>query len=256
MRAIGIIVLLGSMVIFPLFCENLLKNPGMEVNNSMPVEWRLDEFRRDGTVVTIEQGDAHSGNNYVSLENTVDNDSRLIQTVKVKENTHYKISGWIKTENVSDHGFGANLSLNEHWFLSREIKGTRNKWEYVEFYLSVTEDLTMVSVCLRLGGYGGTAIGKASFDDISMVEVDKVPGGDRTFTIGRTNKDESGNKKRKNMRREEERVVEPVTVKKPLVDPRVVISNIIVYSFIILSVGIFCIQLIIVKPVKQETEEE
>lgn len=254
MRVISIIILSGVLFISPVFSQNLLKNPGMEASNSSPTEWRLDEFRKDGTTVKIEQWDAHGGNNYVTLENREDNDARLIQTVKIEDNTKYRVSGWIKTENVSQEGIGANLSLNEHWFISREIKGTNNKWEYVEFYLSATKGLSTVTVCLRLGGYGGTSTGKASFDDISMVKVDKVPGGDRTFTIGRADKDDS-RETENTATSTEESITGTDTEQKSPVDQREPVTNVIVYSLILLSIIVFCIQLIIVKPPKPENKE-
>ncbi|MBN2535790.1 MAG: hypothetical protein JXB88_23120 [Spirochaetales bacterium] len=252
MKLISIFVLLTIMFIFPLAGQNLLQNPGMEENDTEATGWRLDEFLRGGTIVRIEHDGAFGGKNYVSLENTAENDARLIQTVKIEENANYRVSGWIKTENVSDEGIGANLSLNEHWFISREIKGTSDKWEYVEFYLSVTADLKTVTVCLRLGGYGGTSTGKACFDEVSMVKVKDVPGGDRAFTIGRSEKDNSQDRENRN-RNTEESAAGTEDEHKPPADPREITSNIIVYSLVLLSVIVFCIQLIIVKP-KPETE--
>jgi hypothetical protein len=255
MRIIGITICVSFLFIVPLFSQNMLSNPGFEESETEAFGWRLDEFQRDGTIVTIEQGDAHSGNYYVCLENTVPNDARLVQTIKIEEKSHYKISAWIKAIDIPDGGIGANLSINEHAFVSREIKGTNGRWEYVEFYLSVTRDLHTVTPCLRLGGYGGTTTGKACFDDISMVKVDSVPGGDRTLTIGRREKGESRENNNADPGRDERNdvIVEEET---PPVDRDELISQIVVYSLIFLSAAIFSLHLIINKPPEPEKEEE
>ena len=243
------ILLISIIPVSAVFSENLLKNPGMEESDSEALFWSLDEYTRNGSKVRIEKGNAHSGNNCVSIENTRQNDTRLTQSIKVKKNTHYKISGWIKTENVSFEGVGANLSFNNHLFISGEIEGTQKEWQYVEFYLSVLGGIPVMSLCLRLGGYGGISTGKAFFDDLSMEVVKDVPNGSRVFTAG-SSKDIKD--KNPGTNKDIPSQPEPVTGYSLPVNLKEIISHVVVYSLIGLSVIIFCIQLIIVKPKKKK----
>ncbi|MBN2444159.1 MAG: carbohydrate binding domain-containing protein [Spirochaetales bacterium] len=248
MKVIIALIGISTIILTPLFSENLLKNPGMEESDTQPLHWTLDQFNKGGSVVKIEKGIAHSGNNSISINNIEQNDARLMQDVTIKENTIYKISGWIKTENVSYEGIGANLSFNEHWFTSEEIEGTQDDWRYVDFYLSVKYDITRLSFCLRVGGYGGISTGKAYFDDVAMEEVKSIPPDSREFSVGsgkgenkKNNTNTTANTNTKN---------DPVVEQTVPRDPQTMGSMILVYSLLGLAVIVFILQLILVKPEK------
>jgi len=50
----------------------------------------------------VEQEGAQSGQYYVTIENREARDARYLQEVTVSPNSYYKLSGWIKTENVGN----------------------------------------------------------------------------------------------------------------------------------------------------------
>ena len=180
-------------LIFPLYAQNIIINPGMELSNDDIKYWRKDGYNKTATKFVIETGKAHSGRNYVSIISDTPNDAQLIQSIPVKSDTNYRVSGHIMTENVGEDNVGANLSVLDQMFISKDIKGTSGKWEYVEFYIAVKKNVKKVDFCLRLGGYGSVNKGKASFDDISFEETGRIPKGADWISIGGKTRTSSDN---------------------------------------------------------------
>jgi hypothetical protein len=184
-------IIVAFLLISPVFMiasENLLRNPGMEDSDTITPPWREIYFNANISDFLIEKGNAQEGFHFLTIVNREQNDARLVQRVKVQKNATYKISGWIKTKGVAEDNIGANLSLNDYWFISRDIKGTTDHWEYVELYVTVEDDIASVDVALRLGGYGATTTGKASFDNASMEKVNEVPAGNIHYVIEKKEK--------------------------------------------------------------------
>lgn len=154
---------------------NEILNYGFEESDSDIAFWDKWSFTTS-TNVTLHTSPelAHSGNNCVSITNTDSNDSRIRQMVSVKENTLYKISGWIKTENVSEQGKGAIISVFGMFISTPELKGT-NEWTYVELYGRTGTGQTTLELTAGVGGHGGESVGTAYFDDISVEETLDVP---------------------------------------------------------------------------------
>lgn len=164
--------------------ENILFNPSFELlKDGAPVNWVAEAWNKDAGATTFEvqTDNPQEGERYVTITNNVTNDSRYIQSVMVEENKKYKISCYIKAENVSNEGKGANLSIGSQLTTSKEIKGTTNGWEYVELYTLIGKGIKTINVTVGVGGYSATSTGKASFDDVKMVEVDEIPA-DANFT--------------------------------------------------------------------------
>lgn len=159
--------------------ENLLHNPGFEWLDSegSPVGWFTDAYRKTVgyTLYSVEE-DAHEGERAVSIENLGMNDARFAQTVTVEPDTIYRLSGWIRAEEIPDSGHGANLSIADVYVFSRSIYES-DGWEYVECYGITGPEQTEITVFARVGGYSGESMGKASFDSIALNKVDKLPSG-------------------------------------------------------------------------------
>jgi len=166
--------------------ENLLKNPSFEeVDNNMPVGWTTWVWNYQNGVVEfkVEQEGAQSGQYYVTIENREARDARYLQEVTVSPNSYYKLSGWIKTENVGNDVLGANLSLEGVTTYSKDIRGTVDEWQYTELYIKTGENVETIKVSLGLGGYGNLNTGKASFDNVMLEKVDNVPDGARCVIV-------------------------------------------------------------------------
>ena len=64
--------------------------------------------------ITLETEGAKTGDKCIKITSMVPKDVRLMQNVIVEPESLYKISGWIRTENVGNDQKGANLSI---WLL-------------------------------------------------------------------------------------------------------------------------------------------
>ena len=167
--------------------ENLLKNGSFEdISDSLPSVWSTDIYGKDFTGVRffVENKGAYDGNNYVTIENIRPNDAKLIQTVKVKPNTVYKLSCRIKAEGIGENALGANITVFYILETSKDFKDTGRKWEYVELYGRTGKKQDNLIVTARLGGYGNLNTGKASFDDFRL-EQDIAPSNVKVVNLGK-----------------------------------------------------------------------
>jgi len=113
----------------------------------------------------------------VGITNVTANDSRYELTVPAEANSFYKISGWVKTEGVSEEGgAGANISVLGN-FESYEYVFDGDDWKYIEFYGETAKGQAALTIALRLGFYSGENTGTAWFDDVSVYQVVSVPEG-------------------------------------------------------------------------------
>lgn len=159
--------------------ENLLVNPSFEEleTDGLPTGWYEDAYvRQEGYTLYSVVDDAKEGGRSVQINNLGLNDARFAQEVAVEPETLYRLSGWIKTEEVSEEGWGANLSIEDVYVLSEGVHGTSDGWTYVELYGETGEDQYEVTVFARLGGYSGESVGVARFDSLRLEQVDEVPG--------------------------------------------------------------------------------
>jgi hypothetical protein len=168
-----------------LFCisacvdPNIVKDPSFEEMKSPyePGHWYISMFNTETgtTEFELETGNARSGNNHITIINNRDNHARLIQNIPVAEGKSYRLSCWIRTENVGMETKGANISEESVSEISPDIKGTNDRWQYTELYLKTGTGITDISVSLNLGGYWGVNTGRASFDDVTVEEVAHIP---------------------------------------------------------------------------------
>ncbi|MBR6889632.1 MAG: hypothetical protein IKN05_01445, partial [Clostridia bacterium] len=92
--------------------DNLLTNGDFsDVNGDLPRGWRRDMWLTDAgvSVLTVDE-DGYEGN-CVTVTNVDENDARFAQSVKVKPDTLYRISGMIRAQGCDEGGYGASLSL-------------------------------------------------------------------------------------------------------------------------------------------------
>ena len=180
-----LLLLCAALMLVPAFAaaespDNLLSNPGFEDlgNDGLPIGWYTDAYlTREGISAFHVADDAHTGGFAAVVENLDMNDARFAQTVKVKPNTMYRLSGWVKADDILDAGRGANLSIEGVYVFSESLYETNGEWTYLETYGLTDSDQTEVTVFARVGGYSGESMGKAAFDDISLEVVTELPAG-------------------------------------------------------------------------------
>jgi len=145
---------------------NIVPNGSFEeALNDRPVGWEQQTYGGKGQFSYVEGG--RTGKWAVSLSSESGADIGWLASVPIKPRSQYRLSGWIKTENVAaGSGKGALLNLhNIQPLQSRAVTGT-NDWTRVEIVFDSGEHQLAEINCL-LGGWG-LSTGKAWFDDLSL----------------------------------------------------------------------------------------
>ena len=157
--------------------KNLVLNSGFEEGPAGEISsWSKYSWENQG-FFDIDESEAHSGLKSAKISNELPSDSRLKQQISVKGNTYYKLSCWIRTENVGFDAKGANLSVDGLLDTSMDIQGSSNGWKYVELYGKTAKKQKAFTITIGLGGYGSLNTGKAWFDNVSVEEINKLPQG-------------------------------------------------------------------------------
>ena len=132
-------------------------------------ELNKTEFRRDKD---IKLGKTYS----YRLINSDYTDSMMFREIEVKPNTAYRVSCYIKTEDVVNEDdnpvLGAQIILKDTEEHSEVLSGT-NDWTKVDFCFS-SKNKTKVEIGFRLGGNTGKVKGKAWFDKIVFEEGNEI----------------------------------------------------------------------------------
>ncbi len=166
--------------------ENLIRNPSFENGDgALPDMWNkwYWDTSEDSTRFSIDSLFPRTGKRYVTITNNIKNDARLMQKVPVEENSIYKYSCWIRTENTGSNNMGANISIEGRLEASVDVKGTSSTWQQVELYIKTGSGINTLTLTLGLGGYGSINKGTAYFDDVELVKAAKIPPGARTAVI-------------------------------------------------------------------------
>jgi hypothetical protein len=160
--------------------NNLVQNNSFENGTeSTPAFWQIEAWDKapETTEYKHESGNAHSGSKCVTIINNKENDSRYIQPLNVSENKMYMLSCWIKASGIQKDKKGANISLEGKLESSADVWETDGQWQQVAMYAKTGPGITTFTVTVGIGTYGSTNTGRASFDDVSVVEVSSIPDG-------------------------------------------------------------------------------
>lgn len=152
---------------------DLIVNGGFEEGALDPTGWRPDAYLPASAAFAWDSAQAYEGRRSVKISAPTANDARWLQTVAVEPNTNYLLSGWIRTEGVTDTlelvNAGANLCLYGTFDRSEGVFGTKD-WTYVSMVFN-SGSRTQVEVGARLGFWAGTATGTAWFDDLRLTPI-------------------------------------------------------------------------------------
>ncbi|MBN2536192.1 MAG: hypothetical protein JXB88_25145 [Spirochaetales bacterium] len=171
--------------------ENLIKNPSFELLDSEgnPKNWATHSWIKDDSVTRFEVDTkvAYTGSKSVAVNNMKKNHGYYIQNVTVKANSFYRVTGWVRTENVGENLEGAGISVIDYFEVGGDFRGT-TPWQFAELYISTGPDTSHIEIMLQVGNYGAENTGKAWFDDISMIKVNSLPAGAKV-TVMEKNED-------------------------------------------------------------------
>ncbi|MBL9135070.1 MAG: hypothetical protein JNK85_04345 [Verrucomicrobiales bacterium] len=153
--------------------QNPIPNASFEQGEGRrPRFWRSETWSGQGTFDYASI--AHTGERSVQLSSEQGGDVSWSATIRVEPFTRYRLSGWIKTDNVQpvDGGRGALLNLHDlQGIATRAVTGSAD-WTEVQTEFQTAEQSSVQINCL-LGGWG-RATGKAWFDDLSLTTLSQV----------------------------------------------------------------------------------
>jgi len=146
--------------------------PGLIPNASFE---KQTDNKPDGWEPQIYSGDAefdcvrggHSGQWCVTIASQSGTDAGWLASATVEPHSKYRLSAWIKTENISaDSGRGALLNLhNIQPLQTPAVTGTKD-WNRVEIVFN-SGDNSIVEINCLLGGWG-LSTGTAWYDDVQL----------------------------------------------------------------------------------------
>jgi len=179
-----IVLILSATLLFgggknqPVQQGNLLKNGDFSgVTNGMPDGWNTGMWVTSAGASYLEAVTLQDGAQAVLVENVAANDARFEQTVAVRENATYKLTARVMAEGCDPDQIGANVSFLGIFGTSDDVHDTNGQWETISLYAQTGKGQKDATVCVRLGGYGSEATGRAWFDDVTLEQVESVPVG-------------------------------------------------------------------------------
>ncbi|MCL6589604.1 MAG: phospholipid carrier-dependent glycosyltransferase [Firmicutes bacterium] len=193
-----LILLLATTIPVWATSNNLALNPGFEEGSDSNINhWEIDVWGDDSGAragMRLDPSQKYTGKTSVLIVNETPADARLKQQIMAKPNTYYKLSCYIKAENVGVENKGANLSIENILDTSTDIKGTSNGWRYVELYAKTGVQQSSFTVTLGIGGYGSPNTGKAWFDEVTVEELNGPPLDRGVANLGQDQSNVSQNK--------------------------------------------------------------
>ncbi|MBE5798525.1 MAG: phospholipid carrier-dependent glycosyltransferase [Clostridiales bacterium] len=171
-------MLFGEKKNLPIQQGNLLQNGDFSaVTGGMPDGWNTGMWVTSAGASYLEAASMPDGTSAVLVENVAENDARFEQTVPVRENATYKLTARVMAEGCDPAQIGANVSFLGIFGTSDDVHDTAGQWETITLYAHTGEGQKDATVCVRLGGYGSEATGRAWFTDVSLEQVENVPVG-------------------------------------------------------------------------------
>ena len=163
--------------------ESSLRNSSFEqMRGDRPSGWRPSTWGGKASFDYAATG--RTGSRCVLISSTAGADAAWSQTVRIEPFTRYRLSAWIKTQDLKvTNGRGAQLNIHEmQGIRTQAIKGTQD-WTQVDCEFTATSSSLMIN-CL-FGGWG-LATGQAWFDDVQLEMLEKVIPASKTVEAGVT----------------------------------------------------------------------
>jgi len=160
---------------------NLLLNADLTAGSGdSPLDWQNSQYgaEQPGDVTFDWDKDQPAD---LEIWNYQPADSRWTQELHLKPGW-YHFTASVRTENIGEVDTGANISIMDTWFLSRNVTGS-GFWEPIGFYLLIPKETNVIFAC-RLGLYSSMNTGRAWFRDLSAVQVGApASDGDPSFKL-------------------------------------------------------------------------
>ena len=147
----------------------LLANGGFESPGApdRPDDWEPTQWGEGAYRAVWSDDRPRSGRRCVLLESAAGADCAWVQRVEVKPRTKYRLTGWIRTQDVvPGTGRGAFLNVQEIQEVKTAVITGLTDWARVEMTFDTGPHETIQVNCL-LGGWG-RASGKSWFDELTL----------------------------------------------------------------------------------------
>jgi len=160
--------------------QNLVQNPSFE-NGTLenPEHWIRSAWAGQANAVIVQEGRRNSRCAKITSEGA---DAAWSQTVSIQKWGRYRLSGWVKTENIVPKD-GQGVLLNVHGMegvQTQALTGT-NDWTRLQCEFDIAGVNQIMINCL-FGGWGQAA-GTAWFDDISLELLQEKKPASETITM-------------------------------------------------------------------------
>ncbi|MBU1026464.1 MAG: hypothetical protein KKA31_01915, partial [Candidatus Margulisbacteria bacterium] len=134
-----------------------------------PKEWQVEAWKDEEAICAyaVTSKVKYQGNYSARIEHDGLADSRFVQEVEVEPDTFYKLSGWVRTENVGRDVRGAYLEIQGTGLRTEVLSGTTG-WQKIEVSGKTNADQEVVKILCRLGDYGAPNSGIVYFDGIEL----------------------------------------------------------------------------------------
>ncbi|MHC4110353.1 MAG: glycoside hydrolase family 127 protein, partial [Planctomycetota bacterium] len=153
----------------PATAPGMIRNSSFEeAVNKRVANWERRTYRGQGEFNYVEGG--RTGKRAVMLSSESGADIGWLTSVPVKPRSKYKLTGWIKTENL-EAGSGKGALFNVHNIQPSQtpaVTGTKD-WTQVEVVFDTGERAAVEINCL-FGGWG-LSTGKAWYDDVQLEQL-------------------------------------------------------------------------------------
>lgn len=162
----------------PVTPGNLLENGDFSaVTGGMPDHWNTGMWVTSAGASYLEAATAADGTTAALVENVAANDARFEQTVSVRGNATYRLTARVMAEGCDLEELGANVSFLGVYGTSEDVHDTDGAWQTLTLYAHTGKGQKEATVCVRLGGYGSEATGRAWFTDVQLEQVEEAPVG-------------------------------------------------------------------------------
>ena len=162
----------------PVAPGNLLENGDFSaVTDGMPDHWNTGMWVTSAGASYLEAATAADGTTAALVENVAANDARFEQTVSVRGNATYRLTARVMAEGCDTEELGANVSFLGVYGTSEDVHDTDGAWQTLTLYAHTGKGQKEATVCVRLGGYGSEATGRAWFTDVQLEQVEEAPVG-------------------------------------------------------------------------------
>ncbi len=153
--------------------QNLIPNSSFEEGTAKgPRGWRTYTWGGKANFEYVEGG--RTGRRCVAISSADGADAAWYIQVPVEPYARYRLSGWIKAEGVErKNGRGVLLNLHDMQPLATQAVVGTTDWTRVELQFE-TDDQDSVWINCLFGGWG-LATGKAYFDDLELVLLERLP---------------------------------------------------------------------------------